>query len=1233
MADLFGMGTQKPAPTRPWEEDMRRQKELDPLVKLLEESGNKMGAALTKAKISPQEKNVIAKMLQQGRGPGEVNQLQSLVDMIEGSKDREELGRNYAQASTAIASSGMDPSRITGHQNALKITYEQQDRALKDAKVESQIKDVYTRALDAIDKAHKSEGFGNLRHHIFTQEDPEIARLIGLSTKFAGMESQAEGGQHTVGVKQMKENYDRIVGQITKGFGVDPEVFKKSLDGAMEAGGFGNIVDEVQREREEAAASGNMTASSNIISPTVKNAPSLAKYLGDNGYTGASVAVGAIEGAMNTVSSFTGYLTLPLRAAANLILGSNIQAKRFEDTKASRVVETGLNIAGAVAGTVALSGGIGFIPAIGSAAATFAASWAGSTGAGALYHGVMGEPKTEDEANRKNAFKELGEGFAIGLAGKGIRFLYSKNANRAAQPPNQPPNQPPSGRTPTGGKTSAGKQSQTRDFDLDVTPQSPTATRLNTIGKHAGSSGVIAATIRQANGVIPTDSRQDIVKESMNNANIVTEAIASLGSTVEGSEIASKRLDVAQDLARSIASNSQEAFGLEKKYQDLVKAVESMDPLDPQRAATIESMRAAEQSATTAWAGLNQSIEGSASIANAIIGAAMANDNPSLSQEQVQKALVNAINTGTRVPDHYPLTSKVIGEAQQANVSIPRTSNPNQLYQENNAEGKWQQEMAIREQEATDKARSEALALDRRAYNMDKANKEAANAVAIKENTDKVFGVIDSGFGKPKVIRNDTDLANKLYKDINALYQKEMEPLNKRYAALDKQLARMHVPEEAMDGIREAASTIINDIEQAKIHSSESKKARELLNQITHEHFDNLLQVQRTIRQIRSIANYESPQGDPKNVIRITSRPLEEGMEEALRLLADRESGVPTVAGRGKKNTANAVRQEIEALNAQYRDVKERLSNPAIERLRSHKADSATAALNALTSNPEEFGRLSAALGRDNPDLKALLSRKLKQELEPSLRIGDKQGMDARVDQWDSESMPSLPIGLAKTIKAIPLREPKHIGNYRARDVSSVRANPREWFKMPPASVRVEDMSDDEVWGMLNTMEGTNRFLANTPDTQARRELLTEHAVAILNTGNPKKHRIGYAIRELEHKGFEVSENDPLSMASRWEDVVKQKDGPKAALVKKQLGDESYEDLKKWIESVAKDAETIVSARSVTKYALATALHPKGWLSGVVGAAMAAYKQALAAQAKQRLQQQGIATKKKKSAS
>lgn len=1223
MAELFGMGKQQPAPKRPWDEMLRRENEISPLVKLLEESGSPQAAALTKANISPQEKSVIAKMLaQSGGGGGEVNQLQSLSDMLAQSKNRDELGENYAKASSILASLPDDSSRITGYQKALEITNTQTERKLRDAETQNEMKKIYSKALDLVDRAPKSAFVGNLRQPIAASNSDDLNELIALGTKFVGMETQAEGGKYGAGVRQINENYKRLVGQIGHGTGVDPESFKGSLRGAMEAAGFSDIVSEVDQERE--GAKGNMSASSNTIAPSRTEVPSLGKWLGDNGYYGSSV-VGAIEGVMNNVSNISNLITAPLRIPVNFALGTNIGAARVESTPESTMVENGLMLAESIATVGALSPALGVVGAVGATAAAPLAYKGGSKVAGKAYDMVSGAPETESAANRKQAVEELGGFISSGGLSMGIKNYYQGNARRAAQPSGAPPR-------PPGGKPEGSSRGADKGFDVDITPKSPVATKLETIGKYAGSSGAIAATIRNANGMIPKEMRERVVRDSMTNADMVSMNLSSLGKSVEGSEIALGRLSVAKDLERAISSNSEEAFNREAEYQSAVKAFESMDPLAPERATALDAMRAAEHRATSAWAGLNQAIEGSASISNAIIGSATANDNPSLSQEQVQKALVNAINTGSRVPDHYPLTSKVIGEAQGANVSIPRTTNPQQMLRDNVAEAKWRGDMAIAEQQATDKARSAALVADRRAYNDDRASKEAANAKAIADNLDNVNGVIDTSLGVTKAIRNDTDLANKLYKDLNDIYQKEMAPLSKRYEALDKKLARIPIPEEALEVIKDSATKILDDIEQSKLLSTESTKAVGMLNKIIDGEFDNLLQLQRTVREIRRMANYESPQGDPQNVVRITSRPLEEGIEEAFRVLVEAEANLPTIAG--KKRASNKIQQvadESKSLNEAYRGVKDRLSNPAINRLRSNKADSATAALNALTANPEEFGRLSAALGRENSDMKALLARKIKQDLEPSLRSGDKQAMDARVDQWDSESMPSLPAGLARTIKAIPLHQPQHISDYRARDISGLRADPREWFKNPPASVRVEEMSDDEVWGLLGTMEGTERFLANTPDTIARRELLAEHAVSVLNTGNAKKHRIAFALRAMEHKGFEVSESDPLSMASRWEDVIKGSDAKKRALVRKQLGEETYKETVKWVESVAKDANDVVNARNVTKYALSTALHPRQWLHGMVNASIAAFRQFVAYKAKKRLEREGIETKKKKS--
>jgi hypothetical protein len=238
--------------------------------------------------------------------------------------------------------------------------------------------------------------------------------------------------------------------------------------------------------------------------------------------------------------------------------------------------------------------------------------------------------------------------------------------------------------------------------------------------------------------------------------------------------------------------------------------------------------------------------------------------------------------------------------------------------------------------------------------------------------------------------------------------------------------------------------------------------------------------------------------------------------------------------------------------------------------------------------------------------------------------------MDAIVDQWDSESMPSLPLGLADTIKGMQLHEPVAIAPYRARDVSSVRSNPKEWFKMPPSGVKLQDMTDEQVWGMLDSMEGLDRFLANTPDTQARKDLLTEKAVSILNTGNAKKSRMAFAIRKLEHHGFDVSENDPLSMASRWEDILEGGDEAKKALVRKMLGEEGYKDTKKWVSEAAKDANAVVKNREVWKYTLASAKSITSWHAGIVSGAIGIYRAALAHKAKSRLRAKGIDTKKKK---
>jgi hypothetical protein len=316
MADLFGFGVQKPAPKALGEDELKRDREISPLVRLMEESGNKQAAALTKANISAQEKSVIAKLLmQQGGGGGQANQLEALSDTLSNAKSSEELERNYAQASVRLASSGANPSSINEQQKALKTSRDQKKRVFDDKKVEEGVRDRFERALNAIDNAEKAIGSGNLRKHIFTSDDPYIRELEGLSTYFAGLENLAEGGRHTVGVSQMKKNLENIVGQINKGTGVDPNTFIASLKGAMEAGGFGKIADEVLSERA-AGKGNNMDASSNTIAPTSRTLPSMGKHLKDSGFDTLGNAFGAVEGLMNFTSNISNTLTIPLRAPA-----------------------------------------------------------------------------------------------------------------------------------------------------------------------------------------------------------------------------------------------------------------------------------------------------------------------------------------------------------------------------------------------------------------------------------------------------------------------------------------------------------------------------------------------------------------------------------------------------------------------------------------------------------------------------------------------------------------------------------------------------------------------------------------------------------------------------------------------------------------------------------------------------------------------------------------------------
>ncbi|MGL5039585.1 MAG: hypothetical protein ACRC6D_05620, partial [Aeromonas sp.] len=441
MAELFGFGHQVPAPEHPWETSLRRDREISPLVKMLEEGGRNQEAALIKANITPQEKKVIADML--GRGSSTGMDQARFQDQLANAQSPEDFSR--ARQDLLNVPSGQANTALKIIDDAEEKFKKRREEDLLGKRLEDNLVDIFRN----IEEAPKSFPFSNIREAAVGSDDPAVAKLKQASNAGVAMLRQAEGGG-LLGVKMIGSLQEDAGHNIGKTLGTDPETLKAKLINPYIMSGLGDIVDKAEQRYAEEKARDLESTPKPAARPLYE---SNAKKFKEEGYglTGVSMAIN--EAAVNFVLDALDFTVGSVYTLGKSMFSDDPAGRigRIDAEKEAEAVESlmGLGLAAYAGGSLANTLGVGTASGlstaqkIGTTALGTAAVTGAAKGAEAVASKVMGKPENDMQAGRNEAIGNIASIASTAGLFKAAGAARSRMANAAQGKPSIGP--PPKG--------------------------------------------------------------------------------------------------------------------------------------------------------------------------------------------------------------------------------------------------------------------------------------------------------------------------------------------------------------------------------------------------------------------------------------------------------------------------------------------------------------------------------------------------------------------------------------------------------------------------------------------------------------------------------------------------------------------------------------------------------------------------------------------------------------------
>lgn len=1252
MAELFGFGHQVPAPEHPWEKSLRRDREISPLVKILEDGGHAKEAALVKANITPQEKKVIADMLGGGGGSSMGVDQARFQEQLANAQSPED----YSQIRQGLINLPSSQATV-----ALKIVDDAEDKfkeRQKEERLSKRIEDNLVEIHRNIDEAPKSFPFSNIREAAVGSDSPAVAKLKQASNAGVAMLREAEGGG-LLGVKMIGSLQEDAGHNIGKMLGTDPEALKAKLLNPYRMSGLGDMVDKAEQRYAEEKARDLESTPKPAARPLYE---SNAKKFKEEGYgiTGASMAIN--EAAVNFILDAVD-MTLGSIYTLGKSMVSSEPAGRVGRVDAEPEAEAVEALMGA--GLMVWSGGaLANTLGVGSASGLSTAAKAGAIGgstlaiteaakrAEALSNKVMGKPKSDVQAARKEAVGNIASIMATAGVFKAAGAARARMARvaSASPPTGKPPSggggtktEPPSTNPKAGAKKPPVKGYNPSSEEGAIYDVSPVTKGMEGVSKSAESSEFTVSGLRRGMDVTKDQAlrmHEQIMTSGEMSANYIGQVAKQVLQEEQNDARQSGRQDAGgEGIGRAIGDIHQSVVrGAQVVEEKLASYIRAQEQLDSIPAENKELYAAAKQEADMAEAAHRVAMQNYATLQSAASSQVHAAVNVNQPQPEggigninMRDALNRAIESGGAVPEHEMYVNNFRVQAQANPVVQPKFRNVSDMSAHNRDIANWQRETALAKAKADEKYQKEILDAEQNAYKAHEKTVQAQNAVIERENlralNDAVMGSLDNA----RSIPTPADAAIRAAKRMDARRKAAMEPLKKEFEAVKTALKKYMVPPESIQDMGQALEEAFNEA-KGLIQSESTKKLSNilahLLDKISSKSVITLRDIHEAISELNEIVNFSQHEGHSVNKLKYTLKLAHEAFENASQNILKQSKPKAAAALQKTLDRRKAVNEAYAALKATY-------DNPELAALRKNAGANKEPAYRALFSGAEGLAKASKALGADSAEYQSMLAQKMLEELADPARMGDNARVAKVIKQWDAEEVDVMPAGFAQTMASIDFKPPQYLEPYSPRNVKSISAPSQMWFdekKVPKAIDIGNDMDNNQIWGMLNTPSGVEKVRAVTMDTPQRREMFAKKAEEILLSGKGEDVEAG-------HKATVFSKiagipkhiiKSVLKPITQWSDAVKKN----SELLRALLGDEEFALLKKDLVTLNRIAEQVIRGKSSTVFSgtlvLASLIFHGGLGLGSIPfigfSLFGLYKQHKGNQA---LKKQGISTKKK----
>lgn len=1196
MAELFGFGTQKPRKLQPWEEKNRKEKELAPLQKLLMEQGREEEAAILNANIPANEKSIYA--------------------------------RNAA----------------------IQAEKRQKEEAEK-ANKEEYLQGLYEKGRRVTEAAYKeSEGniFGNIREPIVAQS-PLLAMLHQEGAAAAGVLSGMEGNKGTQSGKVLAMNAEHTgAGKFGSIIGTSPELVTEKILNPYKMKG------EEERaaiEAGQAEARNNMNATPTPRGVVKSKSQLVEEKIGSYAVTPMDwIGDVMVDAGLSIANMAT--------AAARTVFPDIGKVPELDTSDAQKSASNALVNAMGIAGAVMTGSakGLGTVGKLATVGAGYVGSHLGSDIAGGLYNVVAGRPKTESQANRKEAVQEVGGMFGFG-AGTKAGIKGAKAAPDLFSMANQKifgaVNKDLSKARTDAANRATGQFGEKPTIDVYATKKEPTS---------AGAAQPKENINPAQQGMERSKSNLENIQKSAQASSIAVKPLSAEGNfsvadlKAVGSQVteqsAVQALHVA-DLAKNImAAHGQEgaiyaqtAKTIAKSVQSAVSNVEVKSRYLDQLLAEVDRVPASDmmlyeakkseeaiakqalQDAIRNMASLSQAVS---TQAQALSGMAVSNPETSYGSVNMKDVLNKAIETGSPMAEYMPVAIQVIGEAQNNPVAINkyRQSTPIEQQKINADRELWQREMKTKKEAADARYRAELQAQDKKTYEAASKSVAEKNKTIEAKNIKKIDDVLATALPAAEPYLSGADIAIRTAAELDKARKAAVKPLDKEFKAVKTALMKAEVPFESTteminslgEAIEENKSLISSDV-STKLNKMLSDLRNKLINRPTV----SLGELDKIIMEAGDIINFAKHEGHSVNKLQHLMTLVKEFFDKSSKALV--AASTPAKSARLQR-----ILDRRDAVRARYRAVKETYDNPEMARIRSKGGENKEPALKSLMSSPEGMSKMLMALGDNNKLYQTVLAETIRSELYPVAKLGDNQRKMKVIDNWSPEMVRAMPAGVETTLRDLSLDEPDILLPYRPHDYATASAPSTEWFKAPPKAVDAANMTTEQVWAMLDSVTGVERIRASTPDTPARQSLFDLKAEEILSAtkleaSHPPLHFIGFLKKFGINKSIVESAVRPILS---WGKALN--DPAKAPKIQALLGDKRYVELRKEVKGAVRAAEQMVSSKQALTYTAASALPVAIALNPTIGLGVytlfSLYHAARMSKASKKLSSKGFSTKR-----